>query len=94
MRRERIEKSVLDHEPFLALFGGKGGIEIIVQIMQEAPKHLRDNGMLYIEHEPEQTAIIHVYARQAGFNAIETLTDQYGLERITRMARTSLPVAQ
>lgn len=51
---ERVEGSVTSHEPAKALWGGKGGMEIIERILRESPKHLNKRGVLYIEHEPEQ----------------------------------------
>lgn len=51
---DRIGESVLEHEPEIALFGGNGGMELIEEIMAQVPRFLKPQGMLYMEHEPEQ----------------------------------------
>lgn len=51
---DRIGESVLEHEPEIALFGGNGGMELIQEILAQVPHFLKLDGMLYIEHEPEQ----------------------------------------
>lgn len=90
----RTDESVLTHEPHLALFGGEGGMEHVARIIQESPAHLTSDGILYIEHEPEQVAAMHTLAQKAGFSAIASLPDQYGVLRTTRLARTESIMAQ
>lgn len=51
---DRIGAGVREHEPEIALFGGNGGMELIKEILAEAPRFLKPEGMLYMEHEPEQ----------------------------------------
>jgi release factor glutamine methyltransferase len=82
-QHERIDSSVLAHEPSLALFGGVDGLDIIKNILSRAPSHLSLGGALYIEHEPEQAEILRELAPTFGFTA-ETHLDQYGYERSTR----------
>jgi len=83
---ERVEASVALHEPHRALFGGEGGMEIIKRILQEAPAYLTEPGVLYLEHEPEQRAQIHPLAATSGYLSSETHSDQYGVERFTRLS--------
>lgn len=78
----RADQNVVDFEPYLALFGGKGGMEIIEQVITVAPEHLTQNGQLWLEHEPEQTAEITRLGTEAGFTA-STHPDQYGTERFS-----------
>ena len=73
---ERVQSSVINHEPNEALFGGKKGMELIHTILQEAPKFLNPNGILYIEHEPEQESIIKEILPR-----IESFEDQFGIIR-------------
>ncbi len=77
---ERIGKSVLEHEPKLALFGGRGGMEIITRIIHEAPSYLKPGGILYIEHEPE-----HVEHIKALIPNAEIFKDQFGVERFSKI---------
>jgi HemK-like putative methylase len=80
MDLKRTDENVLEHEPYIALSGGLAGIEVIMQIIQEAPKHLERHGQLWIEHEPEQSAAIRNLARENKF-ICTTHKDQYDVER-------------
>jgi len=77
---DRIQTSVTVHEPELALFGGADGMELIERIIREAPNYLNPGGILYIEHEPEQTEKIKALAPQAEF-----FEDQFGVKRFARI---------
>lgn len=79
---KRVPESVLNYEPHKALFGGDKGMEIIEQILKEYGNHLKENGELYIEHEPEQTEAISKFS---GFR--ETLKDQFGINRFSRFGK-------
>lgn len=79
-RQERIEKSVLEHEPIEALFADEDGFSLIRKLIEGADAHLTPEGALYIEHEPEHTEILKKYAEECGFRA-ETKKDQYGVLR-------------
>jgi HemK-like putative methylase len=76
----RTEESVTQHEPYVALFGGEAGLEIIAQIIAQAPNHLATSGQLWIEHEPEQSPAIATLATKHGFSTT-THKDQYDTER-------------
>ena len=80
---QTIQTSVVQHEPHDALFADNNGMYYIEQIIQKAHQHLRKNGVLYIEHDPEQTQSIHAKAK--GFTP-QTYTDQYGLKRVTKLS--------
>ncbi len=81
----RIEKSVLEHEPRLALFGGKQGLYTINRIVDRAPAFLTPGGTMFLEHEPEQTEAITAYARQCGYKEVTTHKDQYNVDRMTML---------
>ncbi len=78
----RTEKSVLDNEPSLALFGGNAGLEIINSIIIDAVHYLNPAGQLWIEHEPEQSSAIQLLGQQHGF-AQHTHLDQFNIERFS-----------
>lgn len=44
-----MQAEVRDYEPRSALFGGKDGLDIVRQIIDEAPVHLNHSGLLFIE---------------------------------------------
>ena len=77
---DRAEPSVTAYEPHQALYGGKEGMELIRDIIQQAPGYLSPAGQLWLEHEPEQAAAIIVLGTQAGF-VVQPHLDQYGVVR-------------
>jgi release factor glutamine methyltransferase len=84
----RTDPEVILHEPEKALFGGQNGVEIIQAILESAHRFLTREGVLYIEHEPEQQDTIHQFGK-THFPHIEIRNDQYGIPRFTRFARTA-----
>ena len=76
----RTDRGAREHEPYVALFGGIDGLEIIAQLITDAPAHLQPGGQLWIEHEPEQSEAIAKQAAKHHFTAT-THKDQYGVER-------------
>jgi release factor glutamine methyltransferase len=81
--RNEVEGSVLKYEPHLALFGGIQGTEIISEILAKAPNFLRADGILYIEHEPEQEAFV-----REKLPGIESHKDQYGVVRYSTFRKS------
>lgn len=77
-RSDRIDDSVLTHEPHQALFGGYKGMELITEIITTAPHFLNPRGVMYIEHEPEQTTAIHSLSSN-----ITSYKDQYEVIRFS-----------
>jgi HemK-like putative methylase len=76
----RVDESVVQNEPYIALFGGEGGLDVITHIIEQAPSHLERHGQLWIEHEPEQSDAIRNLAREHKFTCT-THHDQYDVER-------------
>lgn len=76
----RTEPSVRQFESYVALFGGKKGLEIIEKLIKDGPTHLSSGGQLWIEHEPEQSAEIQTIGTKHDFS-VTTHKDQFGLER-------------
>lgn len=77
---DRTEPAVKEYEPYVALFGGKKGLEIINKIIEQAPAHLNPGGQLWLEHEPEQSAAIQELGTEHGFT-VTTHKDQYKVQR-------------
>src|SRR3989344_701262 len=84
---ERVQDSVIEHEPREALMGGNAGIEIIKRILTDAPKHLASPGILYIEHEPEQAEEINKTVQSLLYSSYKSLPDQFGVIRYSRLVR-------
>ncbi len=84
----RTADSVKKYEPEIALYGGADGMELITHIIDNAPIHLTDRGVLVLEHEPEQGDAIARYALIHGFTC-QTYPDQFGVARYTVCSRTT-----
>lgn len=80
MDLKRTDDNVLEHEPYIALSGGLAGLEVIAEIIEQAPKHLERGGQLWLEHESEQSEAIRNLARERHFSC-STHHDQYDVER-------------
>ena len=76
---DRTDVSVKDFEPAIALYGGAEGMELIARIIEAAPDYLTAEGVVYIEHEPEQSKQIKQLAESR--YKVRTECDQYGVER-------------
>lgn len=81
---DRVETSVKEFEPSVALYGGRGGIEIIERLITGAAIHLSPAGTLYLEHEPEQVEAVMSLAVAHGFTAAAH-NDQYNQPRYSRI---------
>lgn len=82
-----VDESVTAHEPHLALFGGTHGLELVAQIIAEAPCYLADHGQLWLEHEPFQAEAVRALAATNGFNAV-THPDQYATLRYSVLTKS------
>ncbi len=70
-------------EPAAALMPGPNGLEAIKQIVTGAPRHLRENGWLVIEHGWKQSADVRDLLVRAGFAHVRSHADLAGHERVT-----------
>lgn len=82
----RTSQSVQKFEPDIALYGGTQGTEIIFRILAQATQFLKSNGVLVVEHEPEQVEAICAQAEIFEYVCI-TLSDQFGIPRYTVLTR-------
>lgn len=82
---DRVESSVRNYEPELALFAEKEGLAVIVQILERASSHLRSGGVLLLEHGPEQHGRIATTARKLGWDVLACVPDLAGRDRVTMM---------
>ncbi len=62
----------LRHEPPEALYAGEGGLKLIRELIHQAPKHMTDQGLLFIEADEEQHQTIIAFGNQNGFLHLET----------------------
>jgi release factor glutamine methyltransferase len=70
-------------EPLSALVASDNGLADIKKIAQDALQYLNDNGALYFEHGYEQAKDVRTLLARLGYQAIETLKDYSGNDRVT-----------
>jgi release factor glutamine methyltransferase len=61
-----------NYEPALALFAENDGLDLINKLLNQAPAHLRKNGLLFLEADPRQHAAIIKTAKNHGFTHQES----------------------
>lgn len=57
-RISEVHKEVLEKDPHIALFGGREGMDIIKKFLPEAKNHLRPQGKIFMEFDPQQKKAI------------------------------------
>lgn len=60
----------LRHEPALALYADKSGLELIFKLIRQSPSHLNRDGLIFLEADPIQHDAIIKYANQYSFTKI------------------------
>ena len=76
------------HEPTVALYGGgPDGLEIPIDVLVRSVALLRTGGVLVMEHDHEQGALLRAAALGAGFKQAETGQDLTGRDRYLRAVR-------
>ena len=70
-------------EPREALASGPRGLNMLARLAREAPARLVHGGWLVLEHGREQGPAVRTLVSRAGLEAIETLRDLAGCERVT-----------
>ncbi len=73
----------LKYEPFIALNGGRDGLEFYRRIIKEAPDYLKDNGILIMEMGFGQArAIENIFAESGNFKVFKIVKDYSNIERV------------
>lgn len=75
---------VIEHEPLLALDGGKSGLVFYEKILEKAPFYLEDMGILMVETGYNQGGPVKCLFEKNGFTDIEIKKDLAGLDRVVR----------
>ncbi len=78
--RPSLSREVL-HDPEIALFAGDAGDELIRQLTEQAPPHLRPNGLLAMEMALGQTEPLAAFLAQKNYHDIELKKDYSGTLR-------------
>lgn len=78
-----VDKQVKDFEPHQALFSPNQGLADLQQIIQDAPRVLRPEGWLLLEHGYQQQQAVKQLLRQNHFIHIQHYRDLNDLPRIS-----------
>jgi release factor glutamine methyltransferase len=79
----RLTRGDLRHEPRSALDGGPDGLISLARIIAGTANHLSPEGLLIVEHGPDQADSVRELAAGAGLVSIESHRDLAGLTRAT-----------
>lgn len=80
---ETLQIEVKDHEPRMALDGGTSGLDFYRIILQEAPKHLKEGGLLAMEIGHDQGNSLEFLAKDSRlWNDVRILPDLAGKDRV------------
>ena len=81
-RKRLVAKSVINFEPAQALFAPDKGMFYIREFLQEAPKHLKENGIIFLEFDSWQKKEIEKVSKTLGYKHVSFLKDQYKKWRV------------
>jgi release factor glutamine methyltransferase len=85
-----LDADVRDHEPHLALDGGKQGTEVIARLIPQAAERLRPGGWLLMEVGPSNAAQVEqLVDSQTGFTRHETIADLAGHPRVVQAQKNN-----
>lgn len=79
---EDLMPEVRDHEPIGALDGMEDGLFFYRQIALSAPKHLTQQGHLFLEIGHDQGQDVSLLLKEQGFAKVEVIKDYAGLDRV------------
>ena len=78
-RKNKVQKSVLQSESHLALFGGSDGLFLIKKILQKAPQYLNnENSQIWLEFDSFQKPIIDKLLKKLKHKNWQFFKDQFG----------------
>lgn len=83
--------AALQHEPLQALASGADGLQDIRAIVEQAPRHLKPEGWLLLEHGWDQAEPVRALLAAAGWQQVQSRRDLAGIERCTGAQRPALP---
>ncbi|MEC4894839.1 MAG: peptide chain release factor N(5)-glutamine methyltransferase [Oscillatoria sp. PMC 1051.18] len=79
---QQLQPEVVQHEPHLALDGGRDGLASIRYLVQSSPKYLVSGGVWLIEMMAGQAEeVTHLLQQQGSYSQIQIFSDLAGIER-------------
>lgn len=79
---ETLMPEVKDHDPHLALYGGKDGLDFYRKITKEAKQYLKDGGFLMMEIGAGQGDAVRELLQINGYQEIDVIRDLNDLDRV------------
>jgi release factor glutamine methyltransferase len=83
-RKDEVGEDVKKFEPAIALYGGKDGMEIIRFFLTEAKEHLKEDGLIIMEFDPEQKKEIEEIIKNI-YSDYEFKKDQFDKYRFVKI---------
>jgi release factor glutamine methyltransferase len=84
-RMNDVGVDVMAFEPKIALFSGGDGMDIIKVFLNEAKNYLKENGIIFLEFDPQQEKEIGNILKRNNYSHFEFFCDQFGLVRFARI---------
>ncbi len=85
-RIDEVGEDVKMFEPSIALYGGRDGMEYIKIFLEEAINYLKDNGIIYLEFDPEQKDSIEEIIKNK-YSRFNFLKDQFNKYRFVKIEK-------
>jgi len=82
-----MQPEVVGYEPHAALFGGPSGLDVVLQLLEQAADRLATGGMLVIECGFGQAAILMRLAERLGWRILRLREDLQGIPRVLVLCR-------
>lgn len=87
---DRLDPEVREHDPRLALDGGPDGLDAYRALAPEVWRVLREGGVFAVEIGPDQAAAVTALFSAEGFDALQTVPDLAGRDRVVTGVKNSL----
>jgi len=84
-RMNDVGVDVMAFEPRVALFSGEEGMDIIKAFLNESKNYLKENGIIFLEFDPQQEKEIESILQKNEYSSWEFFCDQFGLVRFVRI---------
>ncbi|MBI5212985.1 MAG: peptide chain release factor N(5)-glutamine methyltransferase [Nitrospirae bacterium] len=79
---QNLQREVKDYEPLEALDGGEDGFDFYRKMLANAPKFLKENGIIILEIGHDQAEGVNEIAVNSGIRNIRFIKDYAGIRRI------------
>ncbi len=79
---KNLQKEVKNYDPFIALDGGKDGLDAYKFILPKLKKIIHNNGKIFFEIGKDQENLVSSKAKEYGLLTIELMTDLSGVNRV------------